>query len=113
MPQSEIARKHLHPMDSTEWRLPASTGTLARILDLVEDAIISVNREQQIVLFNQAAERVFGYAAGEIRGQTLDALLPSGSVQDRGAHVAEFPRSPQAIATNAGAARDRRPSQER
>jgi PAS domain S-box-containing protein len=96
MPQSEIARKHLHSMDSTKWRLPASTDTLARILDLVEDAIICVDREQQIVLFNQAAERVFGYAAVEIRGQTLDTLLPSGSFQDRGAHVAEFPRSKQA-----------------
>jgi PAS domain S-box-containing protein len=82
-------------MDSTEWRPRVAAGTLARILDLVEDAIISVDREQRIVLFNQAAERVFGYAAGEIRGKTLDALLPSGFVQDRGAHVVEFSRSPQ------------------
>ena len=94
MPQSEIARKHLHPMDSTAWRLPALTDTLARILDLVEDAIICVDREQEIVIFNRAAERAFGYAAGEIRGKTLDALLPSGVVQDRGARVVEFPRSP-------------------
>ena len=79
MPQSEIARKTLHPMNSTEWQLPASRDTLARILDLVEDAISCVDREQQIVLFNQAAERVFGYAAVEIRGQTLGTLLPSGS----------------------------------
>ena len=96
MPQSEIARKTLHPMNSTEWQLPASRDTLARILDLVEDAIISVDREQQIVLYNQAAEQVFGYAASEVRGKTLDALLPYGFVQDRGAHVVEFPRSPQA-----------------
>ena len=112
MPQSEIARKHLHPMDSTAWRLPASTDTLARILDLVEDAIISVDREQQIVLFNQAAERVFGYAAGEIRGQTLDALLPSGRPGSRRARRGG-PQIPAGLATNAGAARDRRPSQER
>ena len=58
----------------------------------MEDAIIAVNHKQRIVLFSQA-ERVFGYAASEIRGKTLDALLPSGFVQDRGAHILEFPRS--------------------
>jgi PAS domain S-box-containing protein len=62
----------------------------------VEDAIISADREQQIVFFNQAAERVFGYATGEIRGKALNALLPSAFVRHRGAHVVEFPRSPQA-----------------
>ena len=54
-----------------------------------------MDREQQIVLSNQAAERVFGYAGGEILGKTLNALLPS-VVRVRVAHVAELPRSPQA-----------------
>jgi PAS domain S-box-containing protein len=92
MPQLEIAQRTLHPTDSTEWRLPASPDIWVRILDLVEDAIIAVNHERRIVLFSQAAERVFGYDACEIRGKTLDALLP-GFVQDRGAHILEFPRS--------------------
>ena len=50
MPQSEIARNNLHPMESTEsWRGP-STDPLSGILDLFEDVIISVGRKQRIVL---------------------------------------------------------------
>jgi PAS domain-containing protein len=63
MPHVEIARNCSHPTDSTEWLLPASTETLVKILDLAGDAIISVGREQRVIFFNHAAERVFGYAA--------------------------------------------------
>jgi PAS domain S-box-containing protein len=89
-----IARNSLHPVDSAE-RLLVSTDTLATILNLVDDAIVSVDREQRIVLFNQGAERIFGYAAGEICGKPLDVLLPSRFLLDQGAHIVEFARSPQ------------------
>jgi hypothetical protein len=49
MPQSEIARNNLHPMDSTEWWRVPSTDPMARILDLLEDVIISVGHKQRIV----------------------------------------------------------------
>jgi hypothetical protein len=49
MPLSEIARNDLHTTDSTEWWRVRSTDPLARILDLLEDVIISVGRKQRIV----------------------------------------------------------------
>ena len=42
------------------------------------------------------AERVFGYAAGEIHGKPLDVLLPSRSFQDHGGDMVEFAPSAQA-----------------
>jgi len=96
MRRSEIARKDLRSMDSTERGSQVSIGTLAMILGAVEDAIIFVNRERRIVLFNEAAEQVFGYTVDEIRGKTVDVLLPSGFVKDRGAPVVEFPTSARA-----------------
>ena len=47
-----------------------------RILEIADDAIISVDETQKIQLFNRGAEKIFGYKAAEILGQPLDILLP-------------------------------------
>jgi PAS domain S-box-containing protein len=56
---------------------------MAGIVTLSTDAIISVDEQQRICLFNQAAEHVFGYKAADILGQPLDILIPA---QRRAAH---------------------------
>jgi len=83
------------PARSADRLLLDSSDPLSRILDLAEDAIISVCHEQRIVLFNQGAERLFGYGAVEIRGQSLDTLLPSRFIDAHRAHIKEFAHSAQ------------------
>ncbi|HCS23956.1 MAG TPA: sensor domain-containing diguanylate cyclase [Alphaproteobacteria bacterium] len=58
-------------------------GKKARIADLcrqialhAEEAVVIIDRNSEIVFFNEGAERIFGYAANEITGQKLDTLLP-------------------------------------
>jgi diguanylate cyclase (GGDEF)-like protein/PAS domain S-box-containing protein len=46
------------------------------ILTMASDAIISVNPEEQIVLFNRGAQEIFGYTSEEAMGLPLDSLLP-------------------------------------
>jgi PAS domain S-box-containing protein len=62
-----------------------SSLQLAAILDIADDAIISIDESQKIVLFNKGAERMFGYSAAEAIGQPLELLLPP---EARGAHAA-------------------------
>jgi diguanylate cyclase (GGDEF)-like protein/PAS domain S-box-containing protein len=54
------------------------------------DAIISVDTEQRIVLFNRAAQYAFGYTAGDVLGKPLDILIPEESRQDHRRHVLHF-----------------------
>jgi hypothetical protein len=68
----------------------ASQARLAGILDIAEDAIISVNETQEITLFNQGAEKIFGYTASEVIGQPLDLLLPSKAAIAHRQHIRNF-----------------------
>ncbi|WP_190533818.1 PAS domain S-box protein [Coleofasciculus sp. FACHB-542] len=71
----------------------ASQARLAGILDIAEDAIISVNETQQITLFNQGAEKIFGYTANEVIGQSLDLLLPKRAAIAHRQHIRNFDTS--------------------
>lgn len=73
-----------------EEALYASQARLAGILDIAKDAIISIDKNQQIILFNQGAEKIFGYTTQEILGQPLDMLLPMRFVHIHHQHVSEF-----------------------
>jgi len=48
------------------------------IINAAVDAIITVDRDRRIVLFNPAAEAMFGYPGAEMLGQPLNRLLPEG-----------------------------------
>lgn len=48
----------------------------AEILEIADDAIITVNAAQAITMFNRGAERIFGYKVEEALGRPLEILLP-------------------------------------
>ena len=53
-----------------------SENRLHAILDNVIDGIITINERGIVESFNQAAERIFGYAAGEVIGRNVKMLMP-------------------------------------
>ena len=67
--------------DVTEYRnllarLRASEKKTRAILDTATDAIISINENHEIILFNNAAERTFGYKREEVLNKNLNMLIP-------------------------------------
>ncbi|MGB3651416.1 MAG: response regulator [Rivularia sp. (in: cyanobacteria)] len=63
------------------------------IVEIASDAIICIDSNQCITLFNQGAETIFGYSAIEALGKHLDLLLPERSVEVSRHHVADFGNS--------------------
>jgi len=50
---------------------------LRSILDTVPDAMIVIDESAHVQSFSMAAERLFGYAAGEVLGRNISMLMPS------------------------------------
>ena len=69
---AELERYHV------QTALQRSEARIASILDSALDAIIAVDCEHRIRIFNKAAERIFRCAAAWAVGQPLDRLLTRG-----------------------------------
>jgi len=67
------------------------------IVQLSDDAIVSVDATQRVQLFNRGAERAFGYQAAEMIGQPLDNLLPPRLHAAHRQHVERFAASPDVL----------------
>lgn len=76
--------------------LQLSQALLGEILYIAEDAIISVDTAQRIHVFNQGAEKTFGYAAHEVLGQPLGMLLPERFRGVHSRHIGSFANMPEA-----------------
>jgi PAS domain S-box-containing protein len=68
-------------IDITERRqiqqaLDASNEQLARIVSSAMDAIIAIDDQQRVVVFNLAAEKMFGCATADAVGSPIDRFIP-------------------------------------
>jgi PAS domain S-box-containing protein len=63
---------------------------LSAIIDSAMDAIITVDAHQRIVVFNAAAEAIFGCSASQATGQALDRFIPEPFRKVHRSHVLEF-----------------------
>lgn len=73
-------RERMHyEIGEREWateKLREGEQMLQTVVDSTREAMISVGEDGLIILFNPAAEEMFGRKKHEMIGQTLDSLLP-------------------------------------
>ena len=84
--------------DVTEQRgaeeaLRVSEARISGIVASAMDAIITVDSGQRVVLFNGAAEQMFGWSSQEAVGRDLDEFIPPRFRAGHRAYVEEFGRS--------------------
>lgn len=77
-----------------EEALRVSQARFAGILEIADDAVISVDGNQCITLFNQGAEKIFGYTAQEAIDKPLNVLLPTRFAAVHQQHVTDFSKAP-------------------
>jgi PAS domain S-box-containing protein len=83
--------------------LGESQARLEGIVNSAMDAIITVDSEQRILLFNRAAEKMFRCPASEAIGQTLDRFIPARFRTSHADHIRAFGRTGVSIRAMAGA----------
>ncbi len=79
---------------SEESELQRAEQQISAILTIAADAIISLDDRFRIILFNEGAMAIFGYAQNEIIGQPLEILIPTRFHKQHVDHVARFAASP-------------------
>lgn len=63
---------------------------LQGVIDSAMDAIVSLDAQERIVVFNAAAERIFGCTAAEALGASLDRFLPPRQRELHRQHIRDF-----------------------
>jgi len=88
-----ILRERMHAQARTAGMqavLDQNQAQLAAIVESAMDAIITVDREQRIVLFNRAAQEMFGCPRADAIGARLERFIPVRFRDAHRAHVERF-----------------------
>ena len=68
-------------------------GKLKALMDAAVDAICVIDDSGNVIQFNPAAERMFGYAESEILGQDVSNLMPEPDRSRHGEYIARYLRT--------------------
>ncbi len=71
---------------------------LRSLIETSQDAVISIDRQAQIVLFNPSAERIFGYTADEVVGRKINSLMAEPYAWEHDGYISDYQRTGKARA---------------
>ena len=82
----------IEKIKAAEQRLKESEAKFSGIVSISADAIISIDGDQRITIFNDGAEKIFGYSKSEAVGAPLHILIPDRFRSAHRQHVERFGR---------------------
>ncbi len=93
LPTLYLAYRQIAERKRAQLALQSAQARVGGIVESAMDAIISVDAEQRVVLFNAAAERAFKWPREAILGQRLDVLIPERFRSAHRGHIERFGRT--------------------
>ncbi len=78
-----------HSLDEARWQA---------VLLSAQDAIVCIDHQGKVSLFNPAAERIFGYESAEIVGEMVDRLMPSPYAEEHDTYIRHYEKTGEARA---------------
>lgn len=93
-PVSRVA----YALDITELRqaqeeIKRNAEWLKSVIATSQDAIMSIDRQARVVLFNPAAEKMFGYTSNEIVGHKVNILMADPYASEHDEYIARYERT--------------------
>ena len=82
----------------SEETLSRRDSWLRSLIATTQDAVVSIDRQGCIVLFNPAAERIFGYRTEEIAGKKVNQLMAEPHASEHDSYIARYERTGEARA---------------
>ena len=71
------------------------TPVFSQLFESVPDALLVVGRDGRIELANENAERLFGYASGQLSGLSVEELVPAGARERHRGHRERYMHQPR------------------
>jgi len=81
---------NLTGQSETQEELREREAKMDAIVSSAMDAIISINEQQRVIVFNRAAEEVFQCRASEVMGSSIDRFLPALQRETHRERIREF-----------------------
>ena len=79
------------------------TDIYSTIVEQFEDAIVAIDAHHNIILFNEGAQRIFGYAADEVINRPLTILMPEPHRSQHAHYIGAYLRTREAKIIGKGA----------
>ena len=80
----------MKPAPAMSFPAPLLKSLMPAVLNAAMDAIISVDEDQRVILFNAAAEEMFQCSGKAALGQKLDRFIPERHRTAHQHHVGDF-----------------------